>query len=100
MNYTPFAPRYGAGVVVSPAAGSANTTIGLGNKCIALTNTGANICYVRVGVGAQTATTADFPIPAGQQRIIYKGEEANNVGYISALGTTLQIIPGEGWGVI
>lgn len=100
MNITPFAPRFGAGVVVTPSSSSASSTVGLGNKCIAFTNTGANICYVRVGIGAQTATTADFPIPAGQQRIIYKGEDANTVAYISASGTTLQIIPGEGWGVI
>lgn len=93
----PFQPRYGAGQVVTPAVGSANITIGKGNKNLCLTNLGAAVCYVRVGTGAQTATTTDYPVPPNAQVVIGKDEENDSLAHISATGTTLQVIPGEGW---
>jgi hypothetical protein len=59
-------------------------------------NSGANICHVRIGIGTQTATTADTPIRAGSEIIVSKGEGEGNVAHISAAGTTLHIQPGEG----
>lgn len=97
MVKAPFQPTYGKGQVVTPAAGSANITIGKGNKNLALTNLGAAVCYVRVGTGAQTATTADYPIPPGGQVVIRKAEDDDSLAHISATGTTLSVIPGEGW---
>lgn len=92
-----FAPAYGAGITVSPAVASAVSAVGLGNKTLVLTNTGANICYVRVGVAGAVATAADMPIPAGAQVCLSKFQDSTHVAYISAAGTTLNIIPGEGY---
>lgn len=92
----PFNPLRGGNVVVSPAAASANTAIGLGHKSIRFTNSGAAICYVRIGFGTQTATTADTPVLAGTSVILSKAQDDDNVAYISASGTTLNIQPGEG----
>lgn len=90
-----FRPRYGANLVVTPAAGSANSAINQQDKAVRLVNSGANICYVKIGDGAQTATTADMPIRAGSEVLIRKSQDHNNIGYISAAGTTLNIQTGE-----
>lgn len=94
--HAPFNPARGQNQVVSPAAGSANVTIGKGNKSIRFVNSGANICYVRIGTGAQTATTSDTPILPNSSVILSKWQDDDNVGYISAAGTTLNLQPGEG----
>ena len=96
MIHAPFNPVRGGNVVVSPAAGSAATQIGAGSKCIRFSNSGSNICYVRIGYGTQTATTADTPVLAGSSVILSKPQDDNYVAYISASGTTLNIQPGEG----
>lgn len=94
--HAPFHPARGQNQVVSPAAGSANVTCGKGNKSVRFVNSGLNICYVRIGTGAQTASTADTPVLAGTSVILSKFQDDDNVGYISAAGTTLNIQPGEG----
>ena len=93
----PFQPRFGAGVVVSPAAASANSAIGKGNKQIHFANLTSAVCYVSIGYSGLTASTADFPIPGNTTRVLSKDEDMTHVAYISAAGTTLHIIPGEGW---
>ena len=92
----PFYPSRGANQVVTPAAASAEVTVDAKAKSIRLVNSGAAICHVRVGIGTQTATTADTPIRAGSEVIVSKGEGEANVAFISAAGTTLHIQPGEG----
>ncbi len=92
----PFYPARGANQVVTPAATSAEVTVDPKAKSVRLVNSGANICHVRIGIGTQTATTADTPIRAGSEVIVSKGEGEGNVAYISATGTTLHIQPGEG----
>lgn len=94
--HSPFIPARGQNQVVTPAAASANVTVGKGNKSIRFSNSGASICYVRIGTGAQTATTADTPVLAGTSVVLGKFQDDDNVGYISAVGTTLNIQPGEG----
>lgn len=93
----PFCPAYTQGKTVSPAAAAASTTIGKGAKNLCLTNTGSNICYVRTGVSDIEATAADYPVPGGAQVVISKDEQHDTLSYISASGTTLHAIPGEGW---
>lgn len=93
----PFSPAYTSGQVVTPAAAAASITINKEAKQVCLTNTGAAICYVRVSDVAVSATTADFPVPAGQQAIITKAEGQGILSHISATGTTLHVITGEGW---
>lgn len=93
----PFYPSYTNGQTVTPAAAAASITLAKGTKQICLTNLGANVCYVRMGMVAADATTADYPIPAGWQVSITKNEDDTVLSHISAAGTTLHIIPGEGF---
>jgi len=93
---TPFNPHRGANQVVTPAAASASVSIEANAKSIRLVNSGASICYVRVGSGAQTATTADLPVRSASEVIVRKGEGEDTLAHISAVGTTLNIQTGEG----
>ena len=91
----PSNPAYTSGQVVSPAAGAASITLA-GNKQVCLTNLGANVCYVRIGTGTIAATTADYPVPVGAQTVITKAETDTVLSHISAAGTTLHVMTGEG----
>ena len=93
---TAFNPAYGKGVVVAPAASSASSEVGVGSKTVVLSNLGSNVCYVRTGGSTVAATTADYPVLAGQQVALGKFQDDTHVAYISASGTDLHIICGEG----
>lgn len=92
----PFQPQAGQNQVVTPAAASASVSIPAGTKSVRLVNSGLNICHVRIGQGAQTASTADMPMRAGESIVVQKQENETTVAHISASGTTLHIQPGEG----
>lgn len=91
-----FSQRRGSNLVVTPAATSASVTVNKEDKAVRLVNSGAGICYVRIGAGAQTATTADLPVRSGSEIIVRKATDQETVAYISAAGTTLNIATGEG----
>jgi hypothetical protein len=93
----PVQPGYGTGQVLSPAAAAATATLKTGSKQLILTNLGANVCYVRVGQSVANASTADYPVPAGAQVVITKAQDDNQLSHISAVGTTLHVINGEGF---
>lgn len=97
MADVPFNPTYGSGQVVAAAAASAAISNLNGNdKQVVVTNLGANVAYVRVVSDTSAATTADYPVPAGQQVNLTKGD-GTRLAYISAAGTSLHIITGNGW---
>lgn len=89
-----FSQRLGSNQVVTPAAASATVTINRQDNAVRLVNSGANICYVRIGAGA--ATTADIPVRANSEILIRKSTEETSLSHISAAGTTLNIATGEG----
>lgn len=89
-----FNAERGANQVVTPAAASASVSISKYSDVVRLVNVGANVCHVRIGEGAQTATTKDVPIAAASEIIIGKGSDDDTVAYISAAGTTLHIQTG------
>ncbi|WP_143503991.1 MULTISPECIES: hypothetical protein [unclassified Pseudomonas] len=91
-----FNPHRGANQVTTPAAASASISIDPVAKSVRLVNSGANICHVRVGTGAQTATTADLPVFPLSSVIITKGDGEDTLAHISAAGTTLHVQTGEG----
>jgi hypothetical protein len=94
----PVQPGYGTGQVLTPAAGAATATLTPGSKQLILTNLGANVAYVRVGTtGLAAASTADYPIPAGAQVVITKAMGDDKLSHISATGTTLHVMSGEGF---
>lgn len=92
----PFQPRRGQNQVLTPGAASASVGIDATAKSVRLVNSGANICHVRIGNGAQTATTADMPIRAGAEIVVSKGDGDDSLAHISATGTTLHVQTGEG----
>lgn len=94
----PFSPKYGSGQNVTASGTSASITLAKGTKQVRVCNTGStNPAQVRVGNGAQTATAADFHLPAGAIEVITKNEDDDTLAYISAAGTTLNVTLGEGW---
>lgn len=92
----PFQPKRGANQVLTPAAASASVSIDSVSKSVRLVNSGANICHVRIGSGAQVATVADMPVRAGESVVVSKGDGESTLAHISAAGTTLHVQPGEG----
>lgn len=99
----PFMPAYGQGQAASATATSATININAANKQVRIVNTGTNIAFVRtfssktVTSPAQAATAADMPIPPNMAVTITKDESHDQLAHISATGTTLQIITGEGF---
>lgn len=93
----PVQPGYGSGQVLTPGAAAATATLRTGSKQLILTNLGTNVCYVRVGQSVANASTADYPVPAGAQVVISKAMDDNQLSHISATGTTLHVMTGEGF---
>ncbi|MES2346313.1 MAG: hypothetical protein V4641_01960 [Pseudomonadota bacterium] len=96
----PFYPQYGSNQVVAPAAASATISINPDAKQVRVVNTGAAIGYFRtfaLAGGAQSATTADCPVPAGTSIVVTTGPLHDRLSYISATGTTFQVMTGEGF---
>lgn len=95
----PFSPHFGTNQVLTAGAAALNATIDAVDKEVRIMNTGANIAYVRISRtdAIVAATTADFPIASGQTSTITKADGQNNLSYISAAGTSLQVMSGEGW---
>lgn len=92
----PFAPNFGSNAVATPGASSASISIAPNDNCVRLVNTGANVCYVKVGTGTIAATTADLPVRAGSEVIIRKALGHDKLAHISASGTTLNVQTGNG----
>ena len=92
----PFYATRGTNQVTGPSSSSNSKSIAGPEKAVRCLNGGANICFVRIGKGAQTASTADTPIYPGTAVILAKADSEDTIAYISALGTTLYIQQGEG----
>ena len=93
-----FEPNYGSGVTVAPSGTSGSTTLGSNLENIVLTNLSSSVTvFVRVGKGAQTATTNDYPVLPSAQVSLSKAQYANTVAYITGGSTgSLHIIAGKG----
>jgi hypothetical protein len=93
-----FNPRYGSGQTLSVTDTSAQVTFGQGNFAVCLTNLGADVCYVRIGRGTVTATTADYPVLPLSQVSISKSLDDSVLAAVCGAGdsTSLHIIAGEG----
>jgi hypothetical protein len=96
----PFSPHYGSNQVLTAGAAALSADIDATNAQVRIVNTGANIAYVRTyssRAAAAVASTADLPIAAGAAKVFTKSLEHDKLSYISAAGTTLQMITGEGY---
>jgi len=98
MDMQPFAPHYGVGQVVTPAAAAADAApLNADDQVVVVTNLGTNIAYVRIAASGP-ATVADYPVPPnGGQVPLKKGIGETRLSHISAAGSTLHIITGNGW---
>lgn len=100
----PFSPHFGSGQTLTAGAASANVGIGSSSRQVRVMNTGSNIAYVRTYnslaagdvASAGVATAADFAVPPNVVSIITKGENHDRLAHISALGTTLNVMVGNG----
>lgn len=99
MNNAPFTPLQGKGQPISASTTSASITLdaaGVAANQLAIYNAGSVLAFVRVGIGAQTATSADLFIPPGAFITITKGR-GDTVAAITASSTaTIYVMPGEG----
>lgn len=97
-NIEPFAPAYTKALVVSPGASSASSAIPVNTSSLCITNRNSVECFVRVGTGTLSATTADYLVPPNAQVTISKNRDYDKIAYIApAGGGSLHIIPGEGF---
>ena len=92
----PWAAKRGSNQSAGPSSSSNSKTLNGPETSVRVVNYGANICFVRIGKGAQTASVADTPIPAGATVILAKGPEEDTIAYISSAGTSIYIQLGEG----
>lgn len=95
-----FTPDYGQNKTISATTTSSSTTwtgAGITDPDMLVLNTGAVVVFFRCGIGAQTATAADAPVPAGGYFTFEKGNRADTCAFLAASGTaTVYVITGFG----
>jgi hypothetical protein len=96
MTQRAFSPQRGNNQTATAGAASASISITVGAKSVRVVNAGANVAFVRIGAGAQTATTADTPVLAGSAIVLTKADYEDTLAHISAAGSTLYVQCGEG----
>jgi len=98
MTSNPFQADPGSNQIATTAGTSASISLNPIAKCVRIVNFGpTNVAHVRVGIGAQTATTADLAILPASSIILYKGDGANTLAHIQNTGAvTLHICTGDG----
>jgi hypothetical protein len=92
------APVFGSNQIVTANSSSQSTPINASAPQVRVVNTGANKAYVRTYSSsgpAQSATTADFVVLPNMASTFTKSNH-DTLAYISASGTTLEIISGDG----
>lgn len=97
----PFAPQFGANqIVVLVAATPQAKNITADSQVLRVLNVGAGDCYVKgyssATVPAPVASTTDYRVSAGQDKLITVGDVIDRVSLFSVAGTTVEIIPGDG----
>jgi hypothetical protein len=96
MLNVPFTP--GQTLTLSVTATSSNASFNAANAnapVVEFLNTGSNVCFVTFN---GTATTAAYPIAAGQRRVLSKPPGVTGVAAIcnATLSTTLYATAGQG----
>ena len=91
---TAFQPSGGT-VSVGISAASASVTISKVYPVIEVQNDGGATCFIRWGVGAQTAADRDYPVLAGHAKTITIGTGNDTLAVIGTSGM-LYVTSGEG----
>jgi len=94
---TTFQPVYGEGIVVVTGA-STSAAIKKGTKSICITNQDATDgIFIRLSVGASTATNADYYLPPSGQSTLTKSPDQDTITHLAAANTpSLHYIVGNG----
>jgi hypothetical protein len=96
----PFAPHYGSNQVLAAGATATAASISHQAKQMRVVNTGANKAYFRTYDSGNTpvpvASVADYCVPPGLAATVSKIGH-NAISIISATGTTLEVMTGEGF---
>lgn len=99
----PFAPSIGKTVVINGTTSSRSQDLTPNNHRLHIVNTSDGAVHVVTANvdsgGTLTATTANFPVPAGAQAVIRIRPEHNKVACILEAGSTdapVYFTPGEG----
>jgi hypothetical protein len=95
MNIQPFTP----GPTLPLAVGTTSTAVQLtGGAAVEVSNTGSATMFIKLGGAGVAAATTDYPIPAGQAKLI--GRDPNNQTWLAAVtasgSTTGYVTTGEG----
>lgn len=93
-------PKYGSNQVLTAGAAALIAAIDKDNKQVQIVNTGSNKGYVRTYDSTGTvpiATVADCPVASGARVVLTKPGNHDSLSYISASGTTLEVMTGEGF---
>lgn len=101
MIVNPFSASPGTTQLTTSGAASASITFSTGSirdPSVRIVNYGAtNPVYIRLGTGAQTATTADLLVRANSEIILLKGDGVDTLAYIQSGGaTTIAVSTGNG----
>lgn len=100
MFFRVFNPAFGTNQVLTANSGSQIANVNANDDQVRIVNSGASKAYVRfyssLTVPAPVATTADACVAAGQTSTFTKGQVHDRVAYISASGTTLDLMTGNG----
>ena len=93
----PFRPAADTITMAVTATSSETTALRDQGNQVRLYNAGPNVAFIRFGVTALTATTADMPIPAGAVEVLTKGGASRAAAICAGTGTaTLYLTVGEG----
>lgn len=97
--HSPFVPHFGTNQILTAGASALFATIVKVDKSVRVVNSGAQAAYFAIyDSTAQTyvASTKDVFLAAGQSIIVTSSMTQDSISYISASGTTLQVMTGEG----
>lgn len=99
MSQAPFMPTAATTTIAATASSVGGTVAGSGAPCMRIVNDTASICFVKFGIGAQTATNADYPIPANSVEVMRPNVvDPTHVAVILATGTgNVYVTRGEGY---
>ena len=97
MSDKAFNPKAGATQTVSATTTSASVTVDADCPNVVITTVGSVAVHVRMGKGAQTATTSDFVVHGNATINLFKGWDVDTIAIRTASGTaTVYVTPGTG----
>jgi hypothetical protein len=88
--------RNGDGLVIAASSTSADSALNGTGSVLRIVNTVAATTWIRVGAGAQTATTADIPIAAGATALIRISLSDDHIAVKGGTTGTVFVMRGEG----